>query len=106
MTKKDMVLDFLKTYGWAILSAIVVISLLSLYFNPTSKPSEDTNSCLKLIAKDLCEDMNMEFASEKDFIYDFSHTSFYCKEFNRSTNVKQFRFYEDELNNCRNKTHE
>jgi len=57
--KSQGAMDFLMTYGWAILSAVIVIGVLASFgvFSPDTSIEKD---CLR---EKVCENLNMEFSS-------------------------------------------
>ena len=61
MTKKGQAaMEFLMTYGWAILAAIIAIAVLAYFgvFNPGRYASE-----YKCLAEKFCEDYDLEYSN-------------------------------------------
>lgn len=78
MKKGQMALEFLMTYGWAILSAIIVIGVLAYFgvFSPKNYQHQDlTNyTCL---SKSLCEQEGLNYST-----YSFMNSGdIWCKKY-------------------------
>lgn len=111
MKRGQAAVEFLMTYGWAILAAVIAIGVLA-YFGVFSPKSYDThnNQCLIKIAEDVCKeyDLKLEFGS----IYNIQglgenpKATFDCKgEFNRLKGlepVTTLYFTPDEMELCKN----
>jgi uncharacterized protein YpmS len=99
--KSQMATEFLMTYGWAILFAIIVIGIL-VYYYFSFPPAETDYKCLR---ENYCKDLNLEITPTNDFyssvitcqknITDFSNIkyTFYI------TNMTAFK---EEYSECKN----
>lgn len=90
--------EFIRAYGWAILSIIIII--LSLMFIIFFTPNKINENCLKEKAENYCKSINLTFSKIDTF-----DTAFYCNlPFNPREELrpdtKFYLFLDDEIKNC------
>jgi hypothetical protein len=92
-------MEYLATYFWAILTAIVVIVVLAIWFNNNPDKINDYQNCLKDIAIKECEARGLNYSSMD---LTFKPRVFDCViKDNRSLLEVPFKFYDEELEGCK-----
>lgn len=101
MKEHSLTYDFLYTYAWAILSALIVIFILFLYLDSDLYQNKEISyeDCLKAIAIKECESRGLTFNHTST---DFNRKrKFVCNiKDNRSLLDIPFKFYDEELERC------
>jgi len=91
--------EFLMTYGWAILAAIIAIAVLT-YFGVFSPGKYSQQPCLDDYAKQYCESQNLSF-------YERYETQFSCLEPSHirdiEPKIQRFKYLPEELADCRSR---
>ena len=80
---------------------ILVIILFILFVGLILSPKND--DCLENLAKDYCEDNDMNFVEIRAFrvFNSFFLKTFMCREDERSISFKAYKFLEDEIEECK-----
>jgi capsule polysaccharide export protein KpsE/RkpR len=100
--KSQEAMEFLMTYGWALLASIIAIAVLVYFgvFNPDSYTSQENFTfCLEKFAKEYCDNNNFIFINNSLVNQDInSHFSCYIDD--RTREIKRFYFLDKEIEEC------
>jgi hypothetical protein len=110
--KGQQAIEFLKIYGWAILSVIICIGILGYFGVFGSGKYIDSESCFQKYAIEFCNKNNLTFYNGSNFnlidnfaFYCIDEYCSYCIDENyriTGDNHRKFYLLKSEIENCRN----
>lgn len=98
--KSQEAIEFLMTYGWAILSAVICIFVL-IYFGYFSNHDNFT-PCLEKFAKEYCDNNNFIYINNSLVNRDIN-SFFDCYTDSRTREKERFYFLNEEIEECNGK---
>jgi len=102
--KSQEAIEFLMTYGWAILAGVIAIAVL-IYFGVFSPNNYDSQhnfiNCLEKLAVNYCNNSNFIYINNSLINADVN-SRFSCYIDERTRETKNFYFLDKEIQECRN----